>query len=73
MLKKLPLEVTRRYTLNVKRYKKCTLFFFHEVQLIYELKHMVRLSKTMRGIFHFRFCLSFIKLCIFDQQKAWTL
>ena len=58
-------------------------FFFGEVQLttvllfnlwfLYDLKHKVRLSKIVGGIFHFRFCFIFIKVYIFVQQKAWTL
>ena len=41
---------------------------------LYELrKHKVRLSKTVCGIFYFRFRLVFIKRCIFVQQNAWTL
>ena len=57
-------------------------FFFRELQLIsftfdfrvlYKLKHKVRLSKTVRGIFHFHFRLVFIKVYIFVQQNAWTL
>ena len=39
-------------------------------QFLYELKHMVHLSKTMYGIFHFLFRLVFIKIYIFVQQKA---
>ena len=39
----------------------------------YELEHMVQLSRTVRGIFHFRFRLIFIKVYIFVQQKTWTL
>ena len=39
----------------------------------YELKHKVRLSKIVCGIFHFRFRFVFIKVCIFVQQNAWTL
>ena len=56
------------------------LFFFHELQLIvvltfnsqflYELKYKGHLSKTVRGIFHFWFCLIFVKCYIFAQQKA---
>ena len=38
----------------------------------YELEHMVQLSRTVRGIFHFRFRLIFI-VYIFVQQKTWTL
>ena len=33
---------------------------------------MVQLSRTVRGIFHFRFRLIFI-VYIFVQQKTWTL
>ena len=42
-------------------------------QFLYELKHMVHISKIVRKIFHSRFLLDFIKLYIFVQQKAWTL
>ena len=57
-------------------------FFFSELQLIivlllfcglYALKHKVRLSKTVCRIFHFLFCLVFIKVYIFIQHKPWTL
>ena len=33
-----------------------------------ELKHKVRLSKTVRGIFHFRSCFVFIKVYIFFNK-----
>ena len=39
----------------------------------YELKHKVRLSKTLCRIFHFRSRFVFIKVHIFVQQNAWTL
>ena len=40
--------------------------FTYNSQFLYELKHMVYLSKTMRGILHFRFRLVFIiKLYLF--------
>ena len=39
--------------------------FTFNSQFLYELKYMVHLSKTVHGIFHFRFC--------FVQQKASTL
>ena len=51
-------------------------FFFRELQLIsftinsrflHELKYKVYLSKSLRGIFHFRFRLAFIKAYIFIQ------
>ena len=38
----------------------------------YQLKHKVRFSKTVCGIFHFRFCFVF-KVYIFVLQNAWTL
>ena len=64
--------------------QKMPSFFFHKLQLItsqftfnlqflYELKHKVRLSKTVCGIFHFQFNFVFIKVYIFVQQNAWTL
>ena len=43
------------------------------LQLLYELKHKVCLSKTVCGILHFRFRFVFIKVYIFIQQNAWTL
>ena len=49
-----------------------TVFFF-DLRFLYELKHKVRLSKTVCGIFHFRFRFVFIKVYIFVQQNAWTL
>ena len=39
----------------------------------FDLKHKVRLSKTVCGIAHFRFRFVFIKVYIFVQQNAWTL
>ena len=42
------------------------------LRFLYELKHKVRLSKTVYGIFHFRFRFIFIKVSIFVQQNAWT-
>ena len=43
------------------------------LQFLYELKHKVRLSKTVCGIFNFRFCFVFIKAYIFVQENASTL
>ena len=40
---------------------------------LYELKHKVHFSKTVCGIFHFRFRLLFIKIYIFVQQKTRTV
>ena len=47
--------------------------FTFKLQFLYKLKHKIRLSKTVCGIFHFRFRLVFIKANIFVQQNAWTL
>ena len=47
--------------------------FTFNLQFLYELKHKIHLSKTERGIFHFRFRLVFIKVFILIQQKASTL
>ena len=47
--------------------------FTFNLLLLYELKHMVHLSKTVCRILHFRFYLVFMKFHIFVQQKAWTL
>ena len=47
--------------------------FTFNSQFLYELKHLVHLSKNVCGIFHFRFPFVFIKVYICVQQKAWTL
>ena len=72
MLKKLPSDKIND--------TKNALFFFSrtpthhsftfDLRFLYELKHKVRLSKTMCGIFHFRFRFVFIKVYIFVQQNA---
>ena len=46
--------------------------FTFNLRFLYELKPKVRLSKTVCGIFHFRFRFVFIKVYIFVQQNAWT-
>ena len=46
--------------------------FTFNLRFLYELKHKVRLSNTVCGIFHFRFLFVFIKVYIFVQQNAWT-
>ena len=65
-----------------KRYKICPLFSFassnhhnftFNMRFLYELKHKVHLSKTVCGIFHFRFRFVYIKVYFFVQQNAWTL
>ena len=43
------------------------------LQFLHELKQKVRLSKTVCGVFHFRFRFVFIKVYTFAQQNAWTL
>ena len=43
------------------------------LRFLNKLKHKIRLSKTVSGIFHFRFCFVFIKVYIFVQQNAWSL
>ena len=47
--------------------------FTFNLRFLYELKPKVRLSKTICGIFHFRFCFVFIKNYIFVQQNSSTL
>ena len=47
--------------------------FTFNLEFLYELKHKVRLSETVCGIFHFRFHFIFIKVHIFVQQNEWTL
>ena len=65
-----------------KRYKKFPHFlsqapthhsFTFNLQFLYELKHKVCLSRTVCGIFYFRFRFVLIKIYIFVQQNAWTL
>ena len=61
--------------INVMNVTKIALFSFassSSSQILYDLKHKVHLSKTVCGIFHFRFRLVIIKVYIFVQQKAWT-
>ena len=47
--------------------------FTLNLQFLYELKHKIRLSKTVCGIFHFQFHFVLIKVYTFVQQNAWTL
>ena len=47
--------------------------FTFNLQFLYELKHNVRLSETVCGIFHFQFRFVIIKVYIFVQQNAWAL
>ena len=47
--------------------------FTLNLRFLYELKHKVRLTKTVCGIFHFQFCFALVKVYIFVQQNAWIL
>ena len=47
--------------------------FSFDLRFFYELKHKVRLSKTVCGILHFQFRFVFIKVYICVQQDAWKL
>ena len=49
------------------------MFFTFNLRFLYELKHKVRISKTVFWIFDFQFCFSFIKANIFVQQDPWVL
>ena len=44
--------------------------FTFNLRFLYELKHKVRLSKILCGIFHSRFHFAFIKICNFVQQNT---
>ena len=47
--------------------------FTFDSRYLYELKHKVHLSESMRRILHFQFCLIFIKVFILVKKKSWTL
>ena len=47
--------------------------FIFDLRFLYELKRKVRLSKTVCGIFDFRFGFVFIKMYNFVQQNGWIL
>ena len=47
--------------------------FTFNLRFLYELKHKVRLSKTVCGIFHFRFGSVFIKVYVFVEGNTWAL
>ena len=71
MLKKFPsdkINVTKNALLFLSLATTHHSFTFNS-RFLYELKHMVHLSKTVCGIFRFRLHLLFIKLYIFVQQK----
>ena len=61
--------------------KKCSFFLFpaptyhsftFNLQFLHELKHKVRFSKIVCGIFHSRFRFVFIKFYVFVQQNGWS-
>ena len=75
MLKKFPLDkinVIKDALFFLSRAPPHDSFSFNS-QFLHGVKHMVHLSKTVCGIFHFRFRLVFVNLYIFVQQKAWAL
>ena len=75
MLKKIPLDkidCTKNALFFLSRVPTHHSFTFN-LEFLYELKHKVCLSKTVCGIFHFRFRFIFNKVYIFVQQNAWTL
>ena len=75
MLKKIPsdkINGTKNALFSLLRAPTHHSFTFN-LRFLYELKHKVRLSKTVCGIFHFRFRFVFIKVEIFVQQNAWAL
>ena len=47
--------------------------FTFNLRFLYEQKYKVRLSKTVCGIFHFRFRFDLIKIYIFVQQTVRTV
>ena len=47
--------------------------FTFNLRFFYELTHKDQLSKTVRGVFYFRFPLVYINVYIFVQQKGWSL
>ena len=57
------------FLIMIIRNLQCTF----NMQFLYDLRHKIRLSKIVCGIFHFRFRFVFIKVYIFLQQNAWPL
>ena len=72
MLKKFPSDKINAAKNAIFFLSRAPTFTFN-LRFLYEPKHKVRLSKTVSGIFHFRFRLVFIKVSIFVQQNTWTL
>ena len=75
ILKKFPSEkinVTKNALFFLSRAPTHHIFNFN-LRFLYELKHKVRLSKKVCGIFHFQFRSVFNKVYFIVQQNAWTL
>ena len=75
MLQKFPSEkinVTKNPLFFLSRAPTHHSFTFN-LRFLYELKHKVCFSKTVFGIFNFRFGLVFVKVYIFVQQNAWIV
>ena len=75
MLKKFPSEKingTNNTFFFLSRAQNHNSFTFN-LRFLYELKHKIRLSKTVCGVFNFWFRLVFIEVYIIAQQNAWTL
>ena len=70
MLKKFPLNKINGIKNAIFLLSRATTHhsFTFDLRFLYNVK--VRLSKTLYGIFHFRFCFVFIKVYIFAQQNA---
>ena len=65
MLKKSPsdkINVTKMYSFPI--HHSCTF----NSRFLYELKHKVRLCKSVCGIFHFQFCFVFMKFTFFSTK-----
>ena len=58
---------------SLKRHEFKNLSYISNLRFLYGLKHKVRLSKTMCGIFYFLFRFVFIKVYVFVQKNAWIL
>ena len=75
MLKKFPLDKINgpKNALLLRWQAPTHHSFTFNLRFLYQLKHKVRLSKTVCGIFHFRSHSLFIKVYIFVQHNTWTL
>ena len=62
------ISVTKNALFFVLRARSHHVFTFNW-RFLYELKHMVSISKSIPGILHFRFRFVFMKVYVFSQQK----